>query len=76
MSIFVNGRRTSKEGKKKDNHGIENDLDRNREQGLDVHLHLPTGAQKKDGLSKGIAMVYFGVIIDRIVCSYKYSYDK
>ena len=24
---------------------------------IDVHLHLPVGAQKKDGLSAGVAMV-------------------
>ena len=55
--VFVNGGRTSGEGKKKDDHGIESDLDTIGGQGLDVHLHLPAGVQKKDGPSAGIAMI-------------------
>jgi len=57
LRVSVNGRHTSGEGKKKDDHGIESDLDTNGGQGLDVHLHLPAGAQKKDGPSEGVAMV-------------------
>ena len=57
LSVFVNGGRTSGAGKKKDDHGIESDLDTNGGQGLDVHLHLPARVQKKDGPSVGIAMV-------------------
>jgi len=56
LRVFANGGCTSEEGKK-DDHGIESDLDTNGGQGLDVHLHLPAGAQKKDGPSEGIAMV-------------------
>jgi len=55
--VFVNGGRTSGEGKKKGDHGIESDLDTTGGQGLDVHLHLPAGVQKKDGSSAGIAMI-------------------
>jgi len=56
LRVFANGRRTG-EGKKKDDHGIERDLDTNRGQGLSVHLHLPAGVQKKDGPSADVAMV-------------------
>ena len=40
LRVFANGGRTSGEGKKKDDHGIESDLDTNRGHGLDVHLQL------------------------------------
>ena len=56
LRVFANDGRPG-EGKKKDDHGIESDLDTNGGQGLDVHLHLPAGAQKKDGPSEGVAMV-------------------
>jgi len=56
LRVFTNSRRTG-EGKKKDNHGIERDLDTNRGQGLSIHLHLPAGVQKKNGPSVDIAMV-------------------
>ena len=29
-----------------------------KEAAVDVHLHLPAGAQKKDGPSAGVAMVW------------------
>jgi len=57
LRVFVNGGRTSREGKKKDDHGNASDLDTNGGQGVDVHLHLPVGALKKFGSSAGIAMV-------------------
>jgi len=56
LRVFANDGRPG-EGKKKDDHDIESDLDTNGGQGLDVHLHLPAGAQKKDGPSEGVAMV-------------------
>ena len=57
LRVFINGGRTSGEGKKKGDHGIESDLDTNGGQGLSVHLHLPAGAQKNDRPSASIAMV-------------------
>ena len=58
LRVFVNGGRTSGEGKKKGDHGIESDLDTNGGQGLSVHLHLPAGAQKNDRPRASIAMVF------------------
>jgi len=57
LRVFINGRHTREEGKKKGNHGIESDLDTNRGQGLSVHLHLPARVQKNNRPSASIAMV-------------------
>jgi len=56
LRVFANSGHTG-EGKKKDDHSIERDLDTNKGQGLSVHLHLPAGVQKRDGPSAGVAMV-------------------
>ena len=39
---------------------------------IDVHLHLPAGAQKKDGPSAGVAMVRTRSFPSNLGCSTRY----
>jgi len=75
LRVFINGRHTREEGKKKGNHGIESDLDTNRGQGLSVHLHLSAGVQKNNRPSASIAMVCVLVSLLTGSCIPTNSYD-